>query len=146
MNALKGLVDFILHLDRHLSGIISTYGVWTYGILFLIVFCETGLVILPLLPGDSRSSLLPGALPPSARSTPWILFGGLAAAAIIRDNVNSTGSGGRLARGPSAGTSDSSSWNTWNGPGRSLPGTGPGPSCSPDSSRSSGRSPHSSPG
>jgi membrane-associated protein len=46
-------IDVVLHLDRYLSGIIQDYGPWTYGLLFLIVFCETGLVITPFLPGDS---------------------------------------------------------------------------------------------
>lgn len=49
----KKLIDFILHIDAHLSEIIRDYGVWTYGILFLIIFAETGLVVMPLLPGDS---------------------------------------------------------------------------------------------
>ena len=47
------LVDVLLHLDRHLSDVIQDYGMWTYLILFLIVFCETGLVVTPFLPGDS---------------------------------------------------------------------------------------------
>jgi membrane-associated protein len=46
-------IDFILHIDRHLVEIVSDYQSWTYAILFLIIFCETGLVITPLLPGDS---------------------------------------------------------------------------------------------
>ena len=49
----KKLFDFILHIDVHLAEIIADYGAWTYGILFLIIFAETGLVVLPLLPGDS---------------------------------------------------------------------------------------------
>ena len=49
----KKLFDFILHIDRHLAEIIASYGAWTYGILFLIIFAETGLVVMPLLPGDS---------------------------------------------------------------------------------------------
>jgi membrane-associated protein len=49
----KKLFDFILHIDRHLAEIIAAYGLWTYGILFLIIFAETGLVVMPLLPGDS---------------------------------------------------------------------------------------------
>ena len=49
----KKLFDFILHIDRHLAEIIAAYGAWTYGILFLIIFAETGLVVMPLLPGDS---------------------------------------------------------------------------------------------
>lgn len=47
------VIDFFLHLDRHLGDIISQYGFWTYLILFLIIFCETGLVVTPFLPGDS---------------------------------------------------------------------------------------------
>ena len=53
MDLIWTLIDILLHLDRHLSGIIQEYGVWTYLILFLIVFCETGLVVTPFLPGDS---------------------------------------------------------------------------------------------
>ena len=53
MNALYQLLDFILHIDNYLFGLIQDYGVWIYGILFLIVFVETGLVFMPLLPGDS---------------------------------------------------------------------------------------------
>lgn len=49
----KKLVDFILHIDQHLATIISQYGLWTYGLLFLIIFAETGLVVTPFLPGDS---------------------------------------------------------------------------------------------
>lgn len=47
------LMDFILHIDVHLQQLCATYGIWVYAILFTIVFCETGLVVLPLLPGDS---------------------------------------------------------------------------------------------
>ena len=50
---MKQFVDLFLHLDTHLSQVISQYGTWTYLILFLIVFCETGLVVTPFLPGDS---------------------------------------------------------------------------------------------
>jgi membrane-associated protein len=53
MEWLKQFVDLFLHLDTHLSAVISQYGTWTYLILFLIVFCETGLVVTPFLPGDS---------------------------------------------------------------------------------------------
>lgn len=49
----KKLIDFILHIDTHLAEIISDYGVWTYAVLFLIIFAETGLVVTPFLPGDS---------------------------------------------------------------------------------------------
>ena len=47
------LLDYVLHLDKHLHLIIQDYGVWTYLILFVIIFCETGLVVTPFLPGDS---------------------------------------------------------------------------------------------
>jgi membrane-associated protein len=50
---IKKLIDFILHIDRHLAEIIANYGIWTYAVLFAIIFAETGLVITPFLPGDS---------------------------------------------------------------------------------------------
>jgi membrane-associated protein len=53
MELIKFLIDFVLHIDRHLHEIIVNYNTWTYLILFLIIFCETGLVVTPFLPGDS---------------------------------------------------------------------------------------------
>lgn len=53
MDAAAFLVDFILHIDTHLFELVAGYGAWVYAILFLIVFCETGLVVTPFLPGDS---------------------------------------------------------------------------------------------
>jgi membrane-associated protein len=53
MEIIKALLDFILHLDNHLFDLITNYGIWIYAILFLIIFVETGLVVMPLLPGDS---------------------------------------------------------------------------------------------
>ena len=53
MELLNFLVDFVLHIDAHLAELIMTYGVWVYAILFIIIFCETGLVVTPFLPGDS---------------------------------------------------------------------------------------------
>ncbi len=87
MNPLQTLVEFVLHIDRHLDGILHDYGTWTYGILFLIVFCETGLVVLPLLPGDSLL-FAAGSFAARGALDPWVLFGGLAAAAIVGDNLN----------------------------------------------------------
>ena len=53
MEIFMHLIDFILHIDKHLNVIIQSYGVWSYLILFVIIFCETGLVVTPFLPGDS---------------------------------------------------------------------------------------------
>ena len=53
MELIQGFIDLIVHLDRHLLELVGTYGGWVYAILFLIVFCETGLVVTPFLPGDS---------------------------------------------------------------------------------------------
>lgn len=53
MNPLERIIDFIIHIDRHLAEIIASYGLWTYAVLFLIIFAETGLVVTPFLPGDS---------------------------------------------------------------------------------------------
>jgi membrane-associated protein len=53
MELIKQLIDYFLHLDKYLGQIINSCGLWTYGVLFVIVFCETGLVVTPFLPGDS---------------------------------------------------------------------------------------------
>jgi membrane-associated protein len=87
MNALHAAVDFVLHLDRHLGGIVHDYGGWTYGLLCLIIFCETGLVLLPLLPGDSLL-FAAGSLAALGSLDPWLLFASLATAAIVGDNLN----------------------------------------------------------
>jgi membrane-associated protein len=80
-------VDFILHVDVYLEQIISNYGGWTYGLLFIIVFMETGFVVTPFLPGDS---LIFAASTFAARGAldPWLMFGLLAVAAVIGDTVN----------------------------------------------------------
>lgn len=51
MEFISFIIDFILHIDVHLAELVAQYGVWVYGILFLILFCETGLVVTPFLPG-----------------------------------------------------------------------------------------------
>jgi membrane-associated protein len=53
IDLIRKLIDFILHIDRHLADIIASYGLWTYAIIFLIIFAETGFVVTPFLPGDS---------------------------------------------------------------------------------------------
>ncbi|HUF69994.1 MAG TPA: DedA family protein [Longimicrobiales bacterium] len=87
MEFILQIIDFIVHVDVHLDAIIRQYGTWTYAILFLIIFAETGLVVTPFLPGDS---LLFAAGTFAARGSlePAILFFLLAIAAIIGDAVN----------------------------------------------------------
>lgn len=87
MELLRQIFDLLLHLDRHLREIIAAYGGWTYGILFLIVFCETGLVITPFLPGDSLLFAAGAFAATGALRLEWVLLL-LAAAAILGDTVN----------------------------------------------------------
>lgn len=87
MSVINFLIDFILHLDEHLVKIVSTYGVLTYVILFLIIFAETGLVLLPFLPGDSLL-FATGALAALGSMNIFIVLAVLTAAAVIGDTVN----------------------------------------------------------
>lgn len=80
-------IDLILHLDRHLASLIESYGLWTYLILFLIVFAETGLVVTPILPGDSLL-FAAGTFAGLGSLNPLLLFAILSAAAILGDTVN----------------------------------------------------------
>lgn len=83
------LFDLFLHLDKHLGEVIRDYGVWTYLILLVIIFCETGLVVTPLLPGDSLlfAAGALAALPDSPLDPLWLVVL-LSAAAIAGDTVN----------------------------------------------------------
>ena len=81
------IIDFILHVDVHLDAIINDYGTWTYAILFLIIFAETGLVVMPLLPGDSLL-FAAGAFAARGSLDPQILFALLVVAAVLGDGVN----------------------------------------------------------
>jgi membrane-associated protein len=87
MEFLSRIIDFVLHLDAHLSGLIQQVGNWTYVILFGVIFCETGLVVTPFLPGDS---LIFAAGAFAARGDLKILplFGLLALAAVLGDTAN----------------------------------------------------------
>ncbi len=87
MESLQTLIDLILHIDVHLASIFEEYGILTYGLLFLIVFCETGLVITPLLPGDSLLFAV-GALSARVAAPVTGLSALLAVAAILGDAVN----------------------------------------------------------
>lgn len=82
------LLDFILHVDEHLFEFITNYGVWIYAILFLIIFVETGLVVMPFLPGDSLL-FAAGALAASTGAmNPWVLIILLFIAAVLGDALN----------------------------------------------------------
>lgn len=88
MDFLQSLWDLFVHLDQHLGDIIAQYGTWTYLILFVIVFCETGLVVTPFLPGDSLLFLAGTFAKEPARLDLVTLLATLSAAAILGDTVN----------------------------------------------------------
>jgi membrane-associated protein len=87
MNFILKIVNFILHIDTYLSDVIIRYGTWTYGLLFFVIFMETGFVVTPFLPGDS---LIFAASTFAARGAlnPWLLFILLSIAAVAGDTVN----------------------------------------------------------
>ncbi|TAH41935.1 MAG: DedA family protein [Betaproteobacteria bacterium] len=102
MEYLLFFVDLVLHVDRHLAELLADYGNWIYAILFLIVFCETGLVVTPFLPGDSLL-FVAGALAAGGGMEPGMLIGVLFVAAVLGDSVNySIGRrfGGRISQWP----------------------------------------------
>jgi len=84
---IKQFIDIFLHLDKHLGLVIQSYGVWTYGLLFLIIFCETGLVVMPLLPGDSLL-FAAGAFAASGSLDLIWLLAALTVAAVVGDTIN----------------------------------------------------------
>jgi membrane-associated protein len=81
------LIDLFIHLDAHLAELVANYGVWIYAILFAIIFAETGLVVTPILPGDSLLFAC-GALAATGVLDPWLVAGLLVVAAILGDAVN----------------------------------------------------------
>lgn len=87
MEALTQLVDIFLNLDKHLEAIVGQYGVLTYLVLFLIIFCETGLVVTPFLPGDSLL-FAAGAIASLGSLNLWWLLALLIIAAVLGDTVN----------------------------------------------------------
>jgi membrane-associated protein len=89
MEYITAFIDFILHLNKHLDAMVNEYGTLTYAILFAIVFVETGLIVMPLLPGDSLL-FAAGALAarPGSELSVWVIIPLLIAAALLGDNVN----------------------------------------------------------
>jgi membrane-associated protein len=87
MDFVRGVVDFVLHLDVHLGDIIQRYGVHTYALLFLIVFLETGVVVTPILPGDSLL-FAAGSFAGLGALRLWPVFAVCCAAAILGDSAN----------------------------------------------------------
>ncbi|NOV30354.1 DedA family protein [Methylomonas sp. ZR1] len=87
MDWLHYLTDILLHIDKHLANIISDYGTLTYAILFLVIFVETGFVVMPFLPGDSLLFAAGAFVAMDAFNLP-ILLGVLGAAAVLGDTVN----------------------------------------------------------
>ncbi|CAI0744302.1 SNARE associated Golgi protein [Serratia quinivorans] len=91
MDIIKFVIDFILHIDVHLAELVAQYGMWVYAILFLILFCETGLVVTPFLPGDSLL-FVAGALAalPTNDLNVHTMVALMIGAAILGDAVNYT--------------------------------------------------------
>lgn len=89
MELVNLIIDWVLHIDQHLNDVIRLLGPWTYVILFLVIFCETGLVVTPFLPGDSFLFAV-GAIAATENSTLsiFIVIGLLTLAAILGDTVN----------------------------------------------------------
>lgn len=87
MELISYFIDLFVHLDKHLHEIIRDYGLWTYLILFLIIFCETGLVVTPILPGDSLL-FAAGTFAALGALDPGLLFLLLTLAAVLGDTVN----------------------------------------------------------
>lgn len=87
MEFIRKLIDVILHLDKYLNVILQSYGTWTYGILFFVIFCETGLVFTPFLPGDSVL-FATGALASTGALNISILYLGILFSAVAGDTVN----------------------------------------------------------
>ena len=87
---MSSIVDFVLHIDRYLGIFIQQYGTLTYAILFIVIFCETGLVVTPFLPGDSLlfAAGALAAIDSSGTLNVFFLFAILAAAAVLGDTVN----------------------------------------------------------
>jgi membrane-associated protein len=87
MELLAQFIDIVLHLDKHLAVLLAQYGTWIYAILFLIIFCETGLIVTPFLPGDSLL-FVAGTLAATGGMDIGVLMAVLFVAAVLGDGVN----------------------------------------------------------
>ena len=87
MNFIKLIIDFIMHIDKHLVSIINQFGSFSYLVMFLIIFSETGLVVIPFLPGDSLL-FMTGALAVKGGFNIWIIYPVLVLAAVLGDSSN----------------------------------------------------------
>lgn len=87
METIRFLLDVFLHLDEYLSQIITQYGTWTYGILFFVIFMETGFVVTPFLPGDSLL-FAAGTFASLGALNVWVVAGLLMVGAVLGDTVN----------------------------------------------------------
>lgn len=87
MDIITSLLDFILHVDAHLNAFVQNYGVWVYALLFAVIFVETGLVVMPFLPGDSLLFVVGAMCGAGVMSFP-LAVGLLLAAAILGDQCN----------------------------------------------------------
>jgi len=89
MEFIINFIDYFVHLDRHLNVLIQNFGGWSYAIVFLIIFCETGLVVTPILPGDSLLFGLGAVAAFGALEVEWLLIS-LSVAAVAGNTVNYT--------------------------------------------------------
>ncbi|MEW6071824.1 MAG: DedA family protein [Planctomycetota bacterium] len=87
MEIVQQVIDFVLHLDRHLDEMVRSFGLWSYAILFLIILCETGLVVTPILPGDSLLFAAGAIASLGSLDLGWLLVL-LTAAAVLGDTLN----------------------------------------------------------
>ena len=97
-NLIAWFVDFVLHMDKHLDLIVRSMGLWSYALLFLVIFVETGVVIMPFLPGDSLL-FAAGSLAALGSLNPVVLFVALAVAAILGDRARTAPFHPRVGRG-----------------------------------------------
>ena len=88
LDFLKTAIEYVLHLNKHLGDLATTYGAWIYAIMFVVVFCETGLVITPFLPGDTLLFAAGAIAATTGALNPWLIILVLGTAAVLGDAAN----------------------------------------------------------